>query len=100
MADTWWRGIHGEIWVVSETRIHVEIEGNFPCLFFGDFPDIPRRIYIDFWWIRRREISGRFSGESSEILKSIHGKSTEKSGGHLRDIADSLTFLCFIVPMI
>ena len=22
-------GIHAEIWVVSETRIHVEIQGNF-----------------------------------------------------------------------
>ena len=27
MADTWWRGIHMEFWVVSETRIHTEIKG-------------------------------------------------------------------------
>ena len=38
MVDSWWRGIHGEIWVVSETRIHLEIEGKFPCGFFRDFP--------------------------------------------------------------
>ena len=27
----WWlvEGIHGEIWVVSETRIHMEIQGKF-----------------------------------------------------------------------
>ena len=32
MADAWWRGIHAENWVVSETRISgpVEIEWNFP----------------------------------------------------------------------
>ena len=30
MVDPWWRGIPGEIWVVSETRIHREIEGKFP----------------------------------------------------------------------
>ena len=30
MVDPWWRGIPGEIWVVSETRIHGEIEGKFP----------------------------------------------------------------------
>ena len=42
MVDPWWRGIPGEIWVVSETRIH------------GDFLEIPRRIHKDFRWIHRR----------------------------------------------
>ena len=35
MADTCWRGIHGEIWVVSETRIRVEIEGKIRGKFKG-----------------------------------------------------------------
>ena len=38
-ADSWWRGIPGEIWVVSETRIHGESEGKFvgiPYGFIGD----------------------------------------------------------------
>ena len=29
-GNPWWRGIPGEIWVESETRIHREIEGKFP----------------------------------------------------------------------
>ena len=56
MADTWWRGIHGEIWVVSETRIHVEIEGNF----YVDSLGISRRFPAEF--IR---IFGGFIGDKS-----------------------------------
>ena len=89
MADTWCRGIHGEIWVVSETRIHVEIEGNFLCRFFRDFLEIPCRTYRDYWWIHSRWNSGGFWGESLEIFKKNHRKSTEKSGGNLRDTAIS-----------
>ena len=44
MVDPWWRGIPGEIWVVSETRIHGEIEGNFRV----DSPGIFRRFPAEF----------------------------------------------------
>ena len=61
MADTWWRGIHVEIWVVSESRIHVEIEGKFPHGFLRDFPEIPCAEFIG--------ISGGFiGGKKSRIL--------------------------------
>ena len=56
MADTWWRGIHGEIWVVSETRIHMEIEG----IFHVDSLGISRRFPAEF--IR---IFGGFIGDKS-----------------------------------
>ena len=41
MVDLWWRGIPGEIWVVSETRIHGEIEGKFGEGFLMDSLEIP-----------------------------------------------------------
>ena len=41
MVDPWWRGILGEIWVVSEMRIHGEIEGIFGEGFLTDSPEIP-----------------------------------------------------------
>ena len=44
MVDPWWRGIPGEIWVVSETRIHREIGGNFRV----DFPGIFQRFPAEF----------------------------------------------------
>ena len=69
MADNWWKGFHAEIWVVSETIIHVEIEGKFPHGFLRDFPEIPSRIYRDFGgfigdkkWMILRGIIGDFQG--------------------------------------
>ena len=41
IADTWWRGIHWKIYVVSEKRIHMGIVGNFPCWLFRDFRRFP-----------------------------------------------------------
>ena len=44
--------------MVSETRIRAEVEGNFPCGFLRDFPEIPCRIYRDF---------GGFIGDKTEV---------------------------------
>ena len=72
MSDIRWRGIHAEIWVVSETRIHAEIEGKFQSGFFMDFPENFPAEFI--------RIFGDFIGDKQwRIFSGTLGNSLDKS---------------------
>ena len=74
-----------ELWVVSETRIHAEIEGNSPHGFLRDFPEIPCRIYRDFWWVYWRDKMEDFKRNPRRFSNEIRRK--------LRDTAIYLSLL-------
>ena len=70
MADTWWRGIHAEIWVVSETKIHVKIfrvdssgiSLKFPAEFIWIFGGFIGDKTVDDFKGNPRRFSGELSG--------------------------------------
>ena len=88
-----WR-IHGGGESTGNFGLYVKRESTWKLrgVFHVDSCGFSQRFPAEFMRIFGGFIGVRFSGDSLEILKRNHGKSTEKSGGNLRDIAVSLIF--------